>query len=251
MVLARGLALVIPLLQILAAIHAFKTGRETVWLWVIVAFPGVGTAAYFILEIVPDIRRGSLRDAMEEALDSWIPGRRLRRLQERLSTTDTVANRQALADYLLTIGRAAEAVPLFQECRVGHFKEDPELTLGLARAHFLAGSPEEARDVLRPLVSGNPARVSPEAVLLQARVLESLGKTEEAESAYRKAVFEASGLEADYRQSVFFARTERREDAIRGLEKVLARAKAGGKIFRRLEHEWVKRAKSGLAKLRA
>ncbi|MBL0059732.1 MAG: hypothetical protein IPP35_11665 [Elusimicrobia bacterium] len=103
--MVRGFALLIPIFQILAAVHAFRNGRESYWLWIILLFPGAGTLIYFFSEILPDIRRGSLWDLWEETLSSWIPGRQLKRLREQLEMTDTVANRQALAEFLLELGR--------------------------------------------------------------------------------------------------------------------------------------------------
>ena len=136
---------------------------------------------------------------------------------------------------------------LFQDLRSGSFTEDPELLLCLARAHFMEGSAKHDAALLRPLAAGLPARFSPEASLLYARVLESMGQTTEAETAYAKAVESAAGLEPLYRQAVFFARTGRPSNARQNLDKVLARAKEGGKIFRRFEREWIKRAKSARA----
>ncbi len=248
--MVRGLALFIPIFQILAAVHAFRSGRESYWLWIILFFPGAGTLIYFLMEILPDIRRGSLRDLWEETLESWIPGRQLKRLREQLEMTDTVANRQALAEFLLELGRGSEAVALFQECLAGHWKDDPEILLGLARAHLAAGSPDLALSPLEFLEKENPAYQTAKRELLLARVLEKKGRVEDALRAYERAASQASGAEAFFRQGLFLARVGRKEEAKIILEQVLSQAKSSGKIYRRLERDWIQRSKRVLAELR-
>ena len=43
------------LIQLALVIHIIKTGRGTNWIWVIVMLPLVGSLAYFILVIIPDL----------------------------------------------------------------------------------------------------------------------------------------------------------------------------------------------------
>ena len=43
--------------QIVCLVHVFKTGRPYWWFWVILLGSVVGCTVYFIVEILPDLRR--------------------------------------------------------------------------------------------------------------------------------------------------------------------------------------------------
>ena len=42
-------------LQLLFVFHTVRTGRETIWIWILVFVPGIGCAAYFITQIMPEL----------------------------------------------------------------------------------------------------------------------------------------------------------------------------------------------------
>ncbi|MBN1578749.1 MAG: hypothetical protein JW913_19455 [Chitinispirillaceae bacterium] len=45
---------IMPVVQIVLAIHAYKRGN-TLWIWVILFFPGVGAIIYFFAEFLPSL----------------------------------------------------------------------------------------------------------------------------------------------------------------------------------------------------
>jgi len=49
------LLLVSYAVQVLLVVHCFKTGRNTMWIWVLVFLPGVGALAYLAVEILPQL----------------------------------------------------------------------------------------------------------------------------------------------------------------------------------------------------
>jgi hypothetical protein len=136
-----GIAVSIPLI-----IHCIRTGRNTVWVFVMLSLPLIGSAAYFFVEIFPELRssRTSQR-AMRGLRNTLNPEGSLRQAENAMKVSGTVAARQKYADELVRMGRAAEAVPIYQNCLTGVFAEDPKLLLGYAHAQFAAGDPAAAR----------------------------------------------------------------------------------------------------------
>ncbi|HEW98725.1 MAG: hypothetical protein DRR16_06130 [Candidatus Parabeggiatoa sp. nov. 3] len=44
------------LIQIAFAIHVVKTGRDRMWLWIILIFSVLGCVVYFFAEILPELQ---------------------------------------------------------------------------------------------------------------------------------------------------------------------------------------------------
>ena len=80
----------------------------------------------------------------------------LRRAENAMKVSGTVAARQKYADELVRLGRAAEALPIYQNCLTGVFADDPKLLLGYAQAQFAAGDATAARNTLDDLIRRNP-----------------------------------------------------------------------------------------------
>src|SRR5262252_7072409 len=107
--------LLIPLLQILCVVHVVRTGRDRMWIYILLFLPGIGVIAYAIVEILPGLfgsrtARGLRRDAVSR-LD---PGRELRHRRVALEEADTVDNRRLLAEALVAAGEFAEALALYR-----------------------------------------------------------------------------------------------------------------------------------------
>ncbi|MEJ0008406.1 MAG: hypothetical protein WDM77_19110 [Steroidobacteraceae bacterium] len=60
------LYLALPIiLEVLLVIHVLKTGRNTLWIWLIIFLPMAGGIAYVIVELIPELSRS--RDAPGDA----------------------------------------------------------------------------------------------------------------------------------------------------------------------------------------
>lgn len=44
------------IIAVFFAAHALKTGRSTYWIMILLAFPLIGSAAYLVMEYLPDMR---------------------------------------------------------------------------------------------------------------------------------------------------------------------------------------------------
>src|SRR3954470_22445332 len=169
-----GIALSIPLI-----VHCIRTGRNTIWVWVLLSLPLVGSAVYFFVEIFPELRNSrASRRAMRGLRSTLDPEGGLRRAENEMKVSGNVASRQRYADELVRLGRAAEALPIYQNCLTGVFADDPKLLLGYAHARFAAGDAAGTRETLDELIRKNPDFKSPDGHLLYARALQAEGNHE-------------------------------------------------------------------------
>jgi hypothetical protein len=174
------------LLEVLLVIHVIKTGRNTIWIWLIIFLPMAGGIAYAIVELIPELMRSRTLTAtgrsMKRALD---PEAQLRRLQDEAQVTQNVASNQRYAEELLRHNRFEEAAGIYRKILTGLYEHDPDLMLGLARAQFGGGDASAARATLDEAIQRNPNFRSPEGHLLYARALEAEGNTEKALTEYQ------------------------------------------------------------------
>src|SRR5262245_17598192 len=190
-----GLAISVPLI-----VHCIRTGRNTIWVFVLLALPLLGSAVYFFVEVFPELRNSrASRRALRGLRSTLDPESNLRRAENAVKVTGDVASRQQYADELVRLGRAAEAVTIYQNCLTGMFADDPKLLLGYAHAQFAASDPAGARATLDDLIRKNPDFKSPDGHLLYARALEGEGNIEKALDEFKTLAGYYPGAEASVR----------------------------------------------------
>jgi hypothetical protein len=238
-----GIAISVPLI-----VHCMRTGRDRSWVFVLLALPLVGSAAYFFVEIYPQMRDSrASRRAVRGIRNTLDPEGQLRRAESDMNIDGTVASRQKYADELVRLGRAAEALPIYQTCLTGVFAEDPKLMLGYANARFAAGDAAGARQTLDELIEKNPEFRSPDGHLLYARALEGEGNTEKALSEFATLAEYYPGAEAGVRYAMLLKRLGQREQAQQTLKALLDRAKYAPAHYRKAQREWLDEAHRELA----
>ena len=91
-------------------VHAIRSGQQLYWLFVLFAFPLLGSIVYFFAIYLPGARntRGGMRAAraVQTLMD---PNRDLRDAELEFDRTPTAYNRSRLASALLAKGRTEEA----------------------------------------------------------------------------------------------------------------------------------------------
>jgi hypothetical protein len=235
------------LLSLALVIHCIKTGGNTIWVYVLIAtmffLPFVGPAIYVCAEILPGLFRSrTSRRAMRGIRSTLDPEGNLRRFENEMQVTGNVASRQKYADELVRLGRAKEAVPIYQTCLTGVFAEDPKLLLGFARAQFEAGDASGARRTLDDLIQKNPDFKSADGHLLYARALEQEGNLEKALSEYATLAGYFPGAEAGVRYAKLLIRSDQRPLAQQTLKALLDRAKFAPAHYRKAQREWLDEA---------
>jgi hypothetical protein len=228
-------------------VHCIKTGRNTIWVYVLVVLmtvvPFIGPAVYVGAEIIPGLL-GSRRSqrAMRGLRTTLDPEGNLRRFENEMKVTGNVASRQRYADELVKLGRAAEALPIYQTCLTGVFAEDPKLLLGYAQAQFAAGDAAGTRQTLDDLIRKNPEFKSADGHLLYARALEAEGNGEKALAEYATLAEYFPGAEAGVRYARLLIRSDQRPLAQQILKGLLDRARYAPAHYRKAQQEWLDEA---------
>jgi hypothetical protein len=232
------------LIAIYFASHVLRTGQDRYWLMILFAFPLLGSLVYFLMIWLPDARRSTQGQMVARGVQKLLdPSRELRAAQEALEVAATPANRLRLADALLGMGRASEAVVQYQAVLNGMYADDPQVRIHLARALVEAGNPHEARSLLDKLIAEMPRLKSPEGHLIYARAVAALGDQARAREEFESLVSYYAGLEARARYAevlLAWGDTARLLALVTDTGKVVKRMPAA---TRDLNREWITRLK--------
>jgi hypothetical protein len=238
------------IVQIVLIVHCIRTGRNWLWVTVLLFLPGIGSIAYVLVEIVPGLlsSRGTKRAVrnVSRALD---PGQDLRRYEDEARLSGDVASRQRYAEELIRHHRAPEAVGIFTQALSGLYEHDPNLMLGLARAQFANGAFADARATLDALMLHNPDFRSPDGHLLYARALEGEGNREKALQEYAAVANYYAGAEAPLRYAQMLRTSGRTEESRRVLRDLLEHARLAPRHYRKMQQQWLSDAERELAAL--
>jgi hypothetical protein len=83
-------------------VHCIRTGRNQLWIWVLLLLPGAGPAAYFAVEVLPELLRSrTARRTARGFRNALDPGADLRRYENEARVTGNVASRQHYAEELV------------------------------------------------------------------------------------------------------------------------------------------------------
>lgn len=164
-----GLHVVVALI---CAIHAVKTRQNNYWLFILFAFPLLGSIVYFFAVYLPNSRleRGAMK-AVAAAARAVDPGRAVREARQAFDDTPTAQNQMRLAAALMEVGDASAAAVCYEACMAGPFANDLELRLGAARAYTECQRYQEALKYLGGIRREKPDFRAEAVSLLTARCL--------------------------------------------------------------------------------
>jgi hypothetical protein len=229
-------------------VHVIKTGRNMLWIWAIALLPGIGSIAYVVAEILPEVLGGTTARRAKSGVSRMLdPDRELRRASVEVEVSGNVDARRRLAEELFERSQFAAAIDVYRGGLKGIFEHDPTLLLGLARAQFARQDFTAARATLEQLTQHNPDFKSADAQLLYARTLEGLDSLDEAERAYAAMAPGYPGAEARLRYGLLLKRRGKPSEAHRVLKDLLDGAKLGPAHYRRAQAEWLERARRELS----
>ncbi|HTC16140.1 MAG TPA: tetratricopeptide repeat protein [Steroidobacteraceae bacterium] len=232
------------ILQALLIVHVIKTGRNFLWIWVLLLLPfGIGGLVYIVVEIIPDLwrSRAAQRTArgFKKAMD---PTADLRRFEDEAKVGGNVASRQRYAEELVKHERYDEAITQYREALSGLYEHDPNLMLGLAQAQFGKGDAAAARATLDELIRLNPDFRSPVGHLLYARALAAEGNVAKALEEYRVLATSYPGAEAAVRYAQLLEAQGRRPEAQIVVRELLEQARIAPGHYRRAQRAWLEAA---------
>jgi hypothetical protein len=230
------------LIALCFAYHALKTGQDRYWLFILFAFPLLGSLVYGVAVWLPDLRHSHagrrLATGVRRALD---PQRELREAQAAFDLSANADNRLRLADALLEAGRPDDAAEQFRAAMRNVHHDDPGIQVRLARALLEAGRAEAARDELDALRRAHPGLRSPDGHLLYARALAATGPRERAREEFEALVGYYAGYEARARYAELLHGWGEAEAARQVAQDALRHARHIPKYSYRMNAEWLKR----------
>jgi hypothetical protein len=228
-------------------VHVIKTGRNMLWIWAIALLPLVGSLAYAVVEVLPDLLGGGTARRAKSGVRRMLdPDRNLRQATAEVEISGNVDARRRLAEELFGRGQYDAAIEIYGGGLKGIFEHDPTLLLGSARAQFAKQDFAAARSALERLIEHNPDFKSADADLLYARTLEALGALEEAEHVYAALAAGYPGAEARLRYGLLLKKRGKSPEAQRVLKDLLDGAKLGPAHYRKAQAQWLERARREL-----
>lgn len=243
-----GISLFVVLMQVALVVHVIKTGRNMLWIWALALLPGLGSLAYFLVEVLPGVfgSRGAqgLFRSMRRVVD---PNRGLRQASVTAAVTDTVAAKVRLAAEQSRRGNHAVAIETYRSGLRGLYEHDPTLLLGLSEAQHALGDIGAARTSLEALFQHNPEFKSPSGHLLYARVLETAGELARAEIEYRAVAAYFPGAEAKLRLALLLKQVGKQPEARELLQDLLSSAAIAPGHVRRSQGQWISLARRALS----
>ncbi|MEO8374811.1 MAG: tetratricopeptide repeat protein [Sphingomonas bacterium] len=243
--------LAILAIQVMLIIDVIRNGRNQLWIMALMFLPGPSTVAYLVLEVYPRFYGNRhVRTVRAKAVQALDPEREIRAARDALDLADTAANRIRLANAMTALGRHAEALPLLREA-VERGPLDMRTGEKLARAEYETG---DAAGALATLDANPPPSAQSDRdrqLLLRAKILEALGRKEEALALYADLVTRLPGEEGRCRYAALLLDQGWDKKALAVLEEVESRMKRLDRQQRAAEADMYRWAMDKLRELRA
>jgi len=234
------LGVIVLVIQLCFAYHAYSTGRAQWWLFVIMGFPVIGCIAYYFIEVFPTTRESRKVDkALRNIARSFDPDKTLRENVANLEDCGSVDNRLALARSCMERKMHGEAAALYKSCLEGVHATDPNIRYGLASALLAAKRFRDAYDLAQELRQSHASFRPSEVQLLAAKALEGGGQFDDALKQYRLLAETLVGEEGRWRYGALLARMGRNAEAAEVFKRMLRNADRMPEQYREDQHEWL------------
>ena len=184
------------LIALFFAVHAVRSGQSMYWLFILFAFPLLGSIVYFVVVYLPNSRldRGA-RKVVAVAAKAMDPTRELREARSAFEYTPTAGNQSRLAAALLEAGQPEEAAANYEACLKGPFASDPLIRFGAARAFIECRRYAQALSHLDAIRASDQDFRPEQVALLRARALADDGRGVEAKAEFDAALHRFGSFE--------------------------------------------------------
>lgn len=228
------------LMQIYFITHAIRNGKDRYWIFILMAFPGIGCLAYFLMEFLPELKHSNhVKKAGAGIMDTVNPGRRLQYWRDQVEITPSVRNKKELANEYINLGQFDRALDIYNQCLEGLYESDQAVIEGICCAHFFKGDYRNAETWLLRLKEIRKGVHDNNFDLLYARSLESQGKTGEALEAYESMIRKFSGEEARCRYARLLHRCGRVDESKAMYREILNNARLNAKYYKNTQKQWI------------
>ena len=233
------------LVTLLLVVHCFKTGRDRYWIYILFIAPGLGAAAYIVVEILPDFFRSLTGQKISRKVkNSLNPSGELKKRSRDFARSRSAESTHRLAEELMERKEFAEAEELYRDSRKGMFEFDPVLMQGQAQALFELGQFDETVKIMDTLINEVPDYRSQAGHLLYARAHAEAGHKAQAIEEFDVLVDYFTGPEARVRYAEYLLKNGDREGAQHQCEQVMETVELSPRHYLRTHKEWIGRAKS-------
>jgi len=225
------------IVQIGLILHVVRTGRPMYWIFIILMAPGIGSLAYAIVELLPDLSSsGQGRRAMRGLRKTIDPGGDLRQRQRDHKLSGSVDAARHLAGELVESGHYEEAIEHYEKSLAGLYEHDPDLLLGLATARFQNEEFEKARAALDLLIEHNPS-------------VAACGDEDKALDEYKAVTAYYAGAEARLQYGLFLEEQGDKAAALAEFQEIISTAELAPRHYRKVQNNWISQAKNGVGRL--
>ncbi len=227
------------IVQIFFAVHAARTGRYW-WIFIILVFPFAGVLVYLFAEYLPEMQGNvSCRKFGAKIQKVVNPGRKIRELEKQLEITDSLKNRENLAEAYFEAGRYQDAVDLLERSLQGGNSNDPHLLEGLCYSCFSMGNHEKARHYIDRLAEVENGQLPEQIRLLKARTFEELRDYNAAVEEYDKLSKSFQGEEARCRHGLLLKQLGRKEEARTLFEMIRTNCQLSTRFYQKTQKKWI------------
>jgi hypothetical protein len=196
------------------AIHAMRSGQNMYWLFILFAFPLLGSIVYFFVIFLPNskLERGA-KNAMSAAAKVLDPTRELREAQAAFDLTPTAQNQMRLASALLEADQAEQALSQYKICLNGPFASDLDIQFGAARAAYAAQQFAQCITYLQKIRATNANFRQEQLGLLLAQAHAATGNAAQAEAEFEQTLHRHGSFESYAEYAIWCAHNGRADKA--------------------------------------
>jgi hypothetical protein len=191
------------------------------WFYAILFLPYIGGIAYFIIEILPDLRLGrNLPQFTDIVAAKIIPSRKIDKLKQDAEFTPSFNNRKNLADEYLNSGYFDEAINLYDELLQGHESQNVTCLLQKAKALYGKEQYEEAGKIIHQLEELKFAFSREDEILVKLKIHEHLLGPSQIDDLYENAKQKFNSFEINYYYADYQIRCGKNEKALKVINEV-------------------------------
>ena len=228
------------LLQILLIVHAFKTGRDRIWIYVLIFLPLAGAVAYLIIEILPEFSGSSTANKAKKAISqAAAPNREFEKLQSMAELSPTFDNLKKLGEEYFKRKQYTEAAELFNRALSGPFNDDAGVLYKLAETYYFSSRYEEAKSALYRIYNKQNDNSNIDVIFLLAETEYQTGNLEKAEEYYQKAANRGADFRYRYNYGKFLLNKGNKKEANEQFLQILNAYEILPPHYKKKNRKWV------------